>query len=278
MLRRAWLKKIIILFLASLFGLFLSNFKAVSQEGNLILPELKTHPFPTGFKITEDQGDYFSQIQTTSVGYLVWSDFPVKVYLDLPQTTANDDSAEARRLKIWLTQASIAITDWSQYLPLLIVHREEDADIIIKREAPPLGGQINPQTGLREGLRARSGQTTYQVYLSRSERPTLLHRMTIRIYPGLRTDALLACLKHELGHALGIWGHSPLPSDLLYAAQSQSAQSISLRDLNTLKIIYQQPTRLGWTVSYSSSQDSTRINSLTGSCREKPKSNNSCFQ
>ena len=41
---------------------------------------------------------------------------------------------------------------------------------------------------------------------------------------------------HELGHALGIVGHSPNPSDIMYAATK--ANEFSARDIATLKIMY----------------------------------------
>ena len=53
---------------------------------------------------------------------------------------------------------------------------------------------------------------------------------------------------HEIGHALGIWGHSPEVTDALYFAQVRQPPLISARDVNTRKRVYAQPTRLGWAV------------------------------
>lgn len=242
--RRGGRRTILIL---SLLLVFLSVSQVFSQEIQSI--PLQVQPLPVTlaqWKNTSD--DYFSQVKTTEVGYLLWSHFPVKVYLEQPSPSSlEDNSAQAKRLETWARVGHLAISHWSQYLPLVVVSQAEEADILIKREYPPLGGQINPQTGLREGMRARSGQTSYELYWSSSNQPPLLlHKMTIKIHPGLSEKALLAALEHELGHALGIWGHSLLPTDRLYASQSSAAQSISLRDINTLKRIYQQPTRLGW--------------------------------
>jgi predicted Zn-dependent protease len=57
---------------------------------------------------------------------------------------------------------------------------------------------------------------------------------------------LPAAARHEFGHALGIWGHSLEETDVMYYSQVGEPPSISARDINTLKRIYQQPTRLGW--------------------------------
>jgi len=70
--------------------------------------------------------------------------------------------------------------------------------------------------------------------------------MTIYIRPDQAIEYLQAAARHELGHALGIWGHSPQPTDALYASQVRNPAKISARDLNTLKRVYEQPTRLGW--------------------------------
>lgn len=55
---------------------------------------------------------------------------------------------------------------------------------------------------------------------------------------------------HELGHALGIRGHSPIPADLMYEVANDHMPEVALshEDTNTLRALYRIPngTLYGW--------------------------------
>lgn len=209
------------------------------------IPSLKAHPLPPTLSQWQDpshSGDYFSEINTTPAGYLVWSDFPIAVYV---QTAENNDSDRARK---WVEAILKAIQEWNVYLPLQVVNAPENADIKIWRSRPPLQATRNPKTGRLELPRARTAETRYEFYLRKSPNsPTVLsQRFNIFIGDNQAPDYILPSIRHELGHALGIWGHSPLETDALYFSQVRNSPPISVRDINTLKRIYEQPTRLGW--------------------------------
>ena len=131
-------------------------------------------------------------------------------------------------------------------MPLQVVKELEAADIRILPKVPPL------QT--TNFLRARSAQTRYDVYINNSAKSSaiLSHYCTILLNPRQTGKYIQAAARHELGHALGIWGHSPVASDALYFSQVSDLVTISARDINTLKRVYQQPTRLGRQVAVSS--------------------------
>jgi predicted Zn-dependent protease len=197
----------------------------------LPLPSAQVHPLPAFLKSLTPQvsgEDYFEQVQPTEVGYLVWSQFPVKVYIDPPGIAFP---------QIWIQAANQAIQEWQAYFPLEPVSEPTKADIILQAIAPQ---------HLSQG-RVRSAQTSYQLFID--NQGILSHRCTVVVRPNQTGKYLLAALRHELGHALGIWGHSPRNTDALYFAQVAQPPLISRRDLNTLRRVYQQPTRLGWPVS-----------------------------
>ena len=203
------------------------------------LPPQNTHPLPSSLSKWQDDknnGDYFSQIKPSKYGYLVWSQFPVKVYLEAPNITNSNQSQQ------WINVVSQTVEEWNNYLPLKIVENPEIADITIVRKSPPL--QITPGSKFP---RARSALTSYNIYTKNN---TLYHRFTILLSPMLSPTQggkyLLAASRHELGHALGIWGHSKDKGDALYFSQVRNPPLVSPRDVNTLKKIYQQPTSLGW--------------------------------
>jgi predicted Zn-dependent protease len=61
-----------------------------------------------------------------------------------------------------------------------------------------------------------------------------------------RQEGIQATALHELGHAFGLWGHSPDPADVMAAVpRAQPLLQLSPRDLATLGWLNQQPTDFG---------------------------------
>jgi len=236
------------------------------------LPALQAHPLPaTLAEWDEDsQGDYFSAIEPTPVGYLVWSAFPIRVFVEPVRVSSN--AFEHNRAQAWMDAVAQAVQEWNRYLPLEFVNASETADIAIWRSAPPIQLQtgshseatrrthetqthesqedINPVSANRLP-RIRSAETRYQIFVDRpiNAPAKLTHRFIIQLTPNQTIGYIQATARHEMGHALGIWGHSPVETDALYFSQVQNPPPISRRDINTLKQIYQQPTRLGWEIN-----------------------------
>jgi predicted Zn-dependent protease len=201
---------------------------------------LRSHPIPAiliqaAQRLSPVSGDYFDQIDRKSVGYLIWSEFPVKV------AALGGDSPKSAADERWMTQVKAAVAEWQRYFPLVMVEDAETADIRI--EPKRLALKPDPKTGKLP--RFRSAQTHYDVFLEPTTQ-RLKHRMTIELAPGQADEVMLSVARHELGHAIGLWGHSPNSEDTMYFSQVKKPPLISSRDLQTLVRVYAQPTRLGW--------------------------------
>ena len=74
------------------------------------LPPLQVHALPQSLATweTNNQGDYFNEIESTPLGYLVWSQFPLKVYVD---SVPPENTAANHRFQQWTTTARKAIAE-----------------------------------------------------------------------------------------------------------------------------------------------------------------------
>ena len=70
--------------------------------------------------------------------------------------------------------------------------------------------------------------------------------MDVLVSPELRASVIKATAVHELGHAFGIWGHSPQSDDVMAVHQNQNpVLKLSNRDRVTLNWLYQRTTDFG---------------------------------
>ncbi len=261
-----------------------NDFLIAADLSSSSLPVPQAHPLPSTlvqWQDTTGAGHYFSDIKLTPVGYLVWFRFPVKVYVERPPDQA-EASPSIQRFENWVEAVLQAVQEWSVYLRLEVIAQPEGADISILRSRPPLQASLNRETGQLNLPRARSAETNYEFYLSTAvdrnievetgelqgtashqipqlnktqSEPVLSQRFTIQLSPDQTVEYTLATARHELGHALGIWGHSPSETDTMYFSQVRNPPQISVRDINTLKRVYEQPTRLGWSLGSQPSRE-----------------------
>ena len=154
---------------------------------SLPTPTAKPHPLPPQLAQWRDPGnagDYFDQIQPVSVGYLIWSRFPVTVYVEPLKPGEPPDSFSGARSQTWINAVTTAVQEWNAYLPLKLVNQPDTADIQVWRSAPPLQFERDrPNAPPRLG-RVRAAETHFQLYsptplLPHSPTPLLSHRFTI---------------------------------------------------------------------------------------------------
>ncbi len=198
------------------------------------LPPLQTYPLPAALVTIAPGDDYFERLDTNPVGALVWTKFPVTIGIDLA-------GSKSPREAVWLQAVRQAIGDWQQYLPIVETTDLTTANIIIRRASVPIrrgkDGKLQ---------RIRLAETRF-AFLTDPDR-RLQQKMTIVLSPNQADAALRSGATHELGHALGLWGHSDRQTDVMYWSQVSQPVGISDRDVRTLQRVYAQPTRLGGTV------------------------------
>lgn len=228
--------------IAFLWGLFLTVQVAIATD----LPAAKTHTPPPQLiqaiaQRSTDSGsstpsDYFDQIQKVKVGYLLWTEFPVRVSID---------PAGPPR---WQTAVRAGVEAWQPYFPIEILLPTDSRSANIRIQAARF--KLVRPPGNKDLPRFRAAETRYTILpLPTTGQPQVLrHEMVIALPPGQADGVMQSAACHEMGHALGIWGHSIDSNDVMYFAQVQSPPPISKRDLLTLKRIYEQPTNLGVTI------------------------------
>lgn len=221
--RRRTLNPFLALFIGSLTGLLLSA-----------TPALRTHPLPPQLARLPNQpsNSYAPQIEPGPQGHWIWTQFPITIWIDPGPSKPNQPDP---RRQTWVNATETAIADWSPYLPLKRDDRPS-ANIWIHRKRPPLqriNGKIAP---------ARNAETRPEI-LPNTTRPQL--RQHIYLSDSQGPQALQGTARHELGHALGLWGHSLDPKDVMYPSQGVNPVGISDRDRQTLRWVYQQGTRFG---------------------------------
>jgi tetratricopeptide (TPR) repeat protein len=105
------------------------------------------------------------------------------------------------------------------------VEKEEEAHIAVTWQLGPSG----PLLGYAQPHVSHQGKQIVQI------------RIEVAIgtpVDPVSTEQLAHVLRHELGHAIGLQGHSPSTADLMYPFLDRGAPGISERDVSTLRQLY----------------------------------------
>jgi predicted Zn-dependent protease len=133
-----------------------------------------------------------------------------------------------------------ALDRWSALVPLQRVPDPERAQVLLERRKPPL-------RAVGRGWRASNGRSHLQLLeVRRRDVWRFEPQVTVLVSPHLRAEVQQATALHELGHAFGLWGHSPEPTDAMAVHQGQRpVLELSERDRLTLRWVRDQPNDFG---------------------------------
>jgi predicted Zn-dependent protease len=193
------------------------------------LPALPAALQPSAY--VESAGDYYQRVVMGSAEVL-WKKYPLTFFM-----------GSAPQLK-WQQGAREAFDIWSKVIPLQLVALPDEADIRMGWEEAPEEAE-------------HSGEESDRV-LYRHEGSELAGRrvaiITVDLSRNWSKDEMRAIVLHELGHALGIKGHSDNKDDLMFWRMKETTHRVrtpyhpiiwkslvkqpSQRDINTLIRLY----------------------------------------
>jgi len=158
------------------------------------MPALPDSLKPSGY--LPKAGDYYQKVAQSSEG-LQFTEFPVKVFVgSVP--------------KDWQRALLKALDAWIHVLPLEDVASREAADIVLSWE--------------RSAMEARRrGREKDTVQVEKKDDGTIVKRtkvafVTLNSSHRWSEEEKRAAVLHEIGHALGIQGHSDKPKDVMFGA------------------------------------------------------------
>ncbi len=168
---------------------------------------------------------------------------PLKVSIDFP---AGDTLPAYYRAEI--TKAFYQWQNSTAFIKFTFINNPDDADIVVKFLALP-------KNNCNE-----KGCKYVVAYTDPTIKANILKKMTITLYDKdaygnyFSDKELYNTILHEIGHSLGIMGHSYSTDDLMYMSSKEtqdkiftrfrsSFQYISAKDLNTIRLLYNlEPT------------------------------------
>ena len=178
--------------------------------------------------------------------------FPLAVRVEAPRFDASleDEFDAGKDASAYVAAAWKALDDWQNALDGLVTFRRvggnDSADLTIRLigqvgPAPEEGVQVLGTTSMHDACKIEGTSMFADRVDVDFEVPE------IRIYLAdahgrLPADQVGRNVLHEIGHALGMRGHSPIPADLMYeVARDRRVDRLSREDVNSFRALYRQP-------------------------------------
>lgn len=214
---------------------------------------LTTTPL-TAHNHANTENDYFNYITLFSDGRITrFTQMPIQVYI-----------SQKIKDSPYLPELRQAMQEWQTASEELVAFKETDtseqADIHISAGESALMTHLDTRLGSAELTRIVNTPITFSFDTAEQKTETepntekqhsdpineidfkvniiLLLDTTDILTEQIQKEMRAVCL-HEIGHALGLWGHSPYEEDINYAVVS--AQTPSERDIKTLLKLYNTP-------------------------------------
>lgn len=182
----------------------------------------------------EEEADYFKEVTKEGLYHWLFSPVPIKVFVV-------EDSSLKSYKPLYRNLLMNSFDQWSKALSgklkFEVVDKQADAQIVCSFTE-------DPKAVTYQGASSERGLSSVSV----NGKNIYLAKICILLSPVLLgasiDDAVVekACL-HEIGHVLGLQGHSAKNTDIMFATvDSATVQpSLSTRDINTVRRLYGEP-------------------------------------
>ncbi|MFN7900943.1 MAG: matrixin family metalloprotease [Synechococcaceae cyanobacterium] len=179
--------------------------------------------------------DYRDRLRPTAYGWPILQRWCV--WVEPPAEGQAPDRWQQR----WSEAVDQALSQWAQMLPLQRVENADAAQIRLWRRRPPR------QPGADGRLRASHGRAVLSLaQVDRGLGLRLEPLVEVDLSPEQRAEALQATALHELGHAIGLWGHSDDANDVMAVRPgARPVLVLTARDRGTVDWLYRQATGFG---------------------------------
>lgn len=182
-------------------------------NGKLVLPE------NIGQIDTSNKTNYIENALLQNGKVLKFTKLPITVYIENNEYT---DTAKK------------AFLEWQNKIPQIsfaLIQNPNAAKIQVKF--------LNGELGAKNGEYIKTGQTEYVLKNQGSElEKTIITISTENGERKLNNNVVYHTLLHEIGHAIGIVGHSADTRDIMSTANDLGKRDLTSRDIQTVKLLY----------------------------------------